>query len=92
MALEVIHVLCLFATLFCGIVLAKLLGWLKFAFWIRRGLILSLFATSVFLSSQDNNTTDFLGQKPLVTQVYIYVFILGFLASWRLTPVGVTGA
>ena len=88
---QLLQVLNLCTVLLLGILLAKVLGLFVYAFWARRGLIAFCFAESLYLSFQDNDTQFIWGHTPLAVQIYIYVFILGFICSWRLTPVGITG-
>jgi len=91
MASQLLQVALLVADLLFAAFVVRALALFSFAFWARRCLIVACFAFSVYLSTQDNSTKSFGGYTPLSIQVYIYVFLLGFIASWRLTPIGITG-
>ncbi len=81
----------LFAVLIFAAFLAKGLALSRFAYWLRRGTVACIFAASVYLSTLDNKTQQVHDTPPLFIQVYLYVFLLGFIVSWRVTPIGITG-
>jgi hypothetical protein len=86
------QVILLLVYFFIGAAAVRILGLpQQSAWWLRRACVAGGLLASAVLSKLDNNEDLVYGTKPLAVQVCIYAVLFGFILSWRLTPVGITG-